>query len=204
MLLETVAATSGVYAMMGVGNAFLEYGYFVGSTVNEGTLEKINGPVSGAELYTAKQVYRPPVYIAAGGSGAGVGIPVGGGLDTEFRRTHSKFNAEGTANTYMNYWAPRERGRISWINTADQLANVSARYGIDTSAFPVALPIRVHEHKWSGPVWHDQKAARISPNKLEVARAAAWVRRWPYTVTAGVVAVITLWSLSGDDRRRRA
>lgn len=203
MLLETIAATSGAYATLGVGNAFLEYGYFVGSTVNEGTLEKINGPVNGAELYTAKEVYRPPTYVTAGNHGAGVSIPVGGGNDTEFRRTYSKFNVEGNTNTYTNYWAPRERGRISWINTADQLANVSNRYGIDTSAFPVALPIRVHEHTWSGTVWCDQRSARISPNKLEVARAAAWARRWPLTVTAGVVAAITLFTLSGDDRRRR-
>ncbi len=200
MLLEVIAVTSGTYTAMSLTSVGLLYRQLVGDKIKEGSLEKISGPVAGAELYTAKQEYRPPVYIGAGSSGAGVGIPVGGGIDTEFRRTHSKFNVEG-GGTYTNYWVPSERGRISWINTADQLANVSARYGIDTSAFPVSVPIRVHEHTWTGPVWHDQRSARIGPNKLEVARAAAWARRSPYTVAAGVVAAVTLFTLSGDDRR---
>jgi hypothetical protein len=202
MLLETIAVTSGAYTVMSVGTVGFIYRQLVGNKTTEGVLEKIEGSVTGAELYTAKQEYRPPIYIGAGSS-VGVGIPVGGGTDTEFRRTHSKFNVEGSTAVYTNYWAPNVRGRISWINTADQLANVSARYGIDTSAFPVALPIRVHEHAWAGPVWHDQRSARIGPHKHEVARAAAWARRSPYTVTAGVVAAIALIALSGDGRRGR-
>lgn len=202
MLLEMIAVTSGAYAGTSLLSVGMTYERLMGSKTEEGSLEKISGEVTGAELYTAKQEYRPPIYVGAGSSGVGVGIPVGGGTDTEFRRTHSRFNAEGTTNSYTNYWSPHERGRISWINTADQLANVSTRYGIDTSAFPVSLPIRVHEHAWKGPVWHDQKAARIGPNKREVARAAAWARRSPYTVLAGFVAAISIFTLSGDDRRR--
>lgn len=201
MLLETIAVASGAYTATSLGSVGLFYKQLVGDKTQEGSLEKIAGPVTGAELYTSKQEYRPPIYIGAGSSGAGVGIPVGGGTDTEFRRTHSKFNAEG-GGAYTNYWAPHERGRISWINTAEQLANVSARHGIDTSAFPVTLPIRVHEHTWAGPVWHDQRSARIGPNKFEVARAAAWARRSPHTVLAGFVAAVSIFALSGDDRRR--
>lgn len=198
MFLETVAATSGAYATVGLCNALIEYNAFAG----DGALEKVDGPVEGAELYTAKQTYRPPVYLNTGTGHVSVGIPVGNGeVDTEYRRTYSKFRAKDTSSSYTNYWSPSERGRISWINTADQLANVSNRYSIDTSAFPVAFPIRVHEHTWPGPVWHDQKAARIGPNKLEVARAAAWARRFPYSVTAAAVAVVTMFALNDADRR---
>jgi len=56
--------------------------------------------VMGVELYVQKDRYHPPVYIGTGGSGAGIGIPVGGGTETEFVRLHSKFTDAGGALVY--------------------------------------------------------------------------------------------------------
>ena len=119
------------------------------------------------------------------GGNTGIGIPVGGGIDTEYVRAHSKFTG-GKGNAWTNYWAPDHAGSIRWINTVDQLSNVANQYSIDTGSFPVSLPIKMHEHKWPGSVWADRHAARIGPNKASVARAAAMARRMPLSITAGV------------------
>lgn len=182
---ETFAAITGVYAIGSAVDVMLKANRFT----NRGGLEEIKEPVTGVELYSAKQEFSPPIYINTGGR-TGLSIPVGGSMDTEYVRAHSKFNtAEGS---WTNYWAPDLQGRVRWINTVDQLSNVASQYKIDTGAFPVSLPIKLHEHKWDGPVWADRRSARIGPNKVAVARAAAFARRMPLSLTAGVAAVGTL------------
>lgn len=177
--LEIFAAATGLYAL----GSLIDVGVKVDTFVKKGGLEEITEPVTGAELYTAKQEFRAPIYVNMGNSG--IGIPVGGRLDTEYIRAHSKF-INGKGNTWTNYWAPDHEGRVRWINTVEQLSNVASQYKIDTGSFPVSLPIKLHEHKWEGPVWCDRRAARIGTNKRLVARAAAMARRMPLSITAGV------------------
>lgn len=181
MIAELLSST---YAVASAGAMALKYQEMM---VYPDGLPQTEGEVKGVELYTPKDRVTPPIYVGGGTAGVGVGIPVGGGSEREYNRAHSSFtDSKGT--TLRNYWAPSDPGRIFWINTAEQLTNVANQHAIDLAAFPVQLPMRAHEHVWKGPVWYDQRAGQIGPRKSEIARAAVWARRWPFTATAGVVA----------------
>lgn len=185
MIAELLTST---YAVASAGAMALKYQDMM---LYPNGLPQTEGEVKGVELYTPKDRVSPPVYVGGGTAGVGIGVPIGGGSEREYNRAHSSFtDSKGT--TLRNYWAPNDPGRIFWINTAEQLTNVANQHAIDLAAFPVQLPMRVHEHVWKGPVWYDQRSGRIGPRKSEIARAAVWARRWPLTATAGVVAAALL------------
>ena len=120
-----------------------------------------NQGAGGVELYAYKQHISQPVYLEVW-EGTGINIPVGGGhlrYDPVF--LYSQFY--GTTNTVMMEYnnlqvaSSATRHTETYINTQNDLIQMGLRYGINLKLFPVTLPIKAVEYKWSDSVWADPK-----------------------------------------------
>ena len=188
MLLDILAVGSTGYAAVSAARGLLMYRRFLNE---KGTLEEITEPIKGVELYTPTKHVNPPVYMTLGNSH--VSVPIGGGdVSTDYKRAHSSFIGDKTGRQWTNYWAPNLRGHEFYINSAEQLISTAEQYKIDLQTFPAMLPMKAHAHKWHSPVWADGHSGRISTSRAEVARAAAFARRYPLSMTAAVVGGVTL------------
>lgn len=199
MLLDILAATSTGYATVSAARSVLMYRKFL---KEQGGLEEITEPMKGIELYKPTSHVNPPVYMTLGNSH--VSVPIGGGdVTTDYKRAHSSFIGDRTGRQWTNYWTPNHHGHEFYINSPEQLTSVAEQYKIDLQTFPAMLPMKAHAHKWAPTVWADAQSARISTSRADVARAAAFARRYPLTLTIGALAAITTAMAVADWKERR-
>lgn len=175
------------------------------SLKNGETLQSITDCSNCIELYTNEQRYEPPIFINTGNSSAvGVGIPIGGGLSSDWKRIYSVVYGDDNEINYMNYTTRFDNTPPSthYINTGDDLTVfMNSHPFIGKSSFPVKLPLKVQSYsfkKAAPALWIAPKVAVIA-DSIGVAKVEAALnytfRGWRYPVAA--IAGVTWLATAG-------
>jgi hypothetical protein len=104
------------------------------------------------ELSVEETRNDPPIYIGTGASGAGVGIPVGGGNYNELKTILEVAIPKDRKDIYPYNWTFTDLGRTPcapptryWLNTPDDLKNFFETHGIPQNIAPLRLPMQIRE-----------------------------------------------------------
>jgi hypothetical protein len=200
MLLEVFGLSSGFTAYWLTRNWLDVAKLQRGETLKDGSIiEKEEKPGEAVGLYIRENKFIPPIYLNVG-TLLGVGIPVGGGFETDYIPVFHSVRT-GTMQKSIKVLDLAGDAQTTYINDVNTLENFLSGHQITLADIPVTFPLQVRKKQLSSHMWYSSKWGIGGSDRRAVATYIAKARRWApgeFVWASALVATISVWMLSND------
>lgn len=196
MILELLTGLTGAYTVASMVNSYKKKQMLEDGTHKEIKVDEMDTEVKGLSINAIVKEKQDPVYMKANNN-SNIMIPVGGYTYEREKEIYNKFINTTTRDDYENFTCTNEPFNKYYINTPEMIETTFKKYNVNTTLFPINLPLVVYEYKLEKPVYkiYHENTGVIGVNKLSVINKFVSKTRYPLTFTAGAFCVVgcVLW-----------
>jgi hypothetical protein len=167
---------AGSYCLASGIHSYIRYKNIMNNNLDgNNQVSLIPGKISAVEFIGYKTSLNVPMYIDAGNSGNN--LPIGGGISDEEVKLYFKFF---DYDSFNNYQIIKDKGTSKFINNNKTLNEELLKYNIHDTEFPMSLPMKMIEYKYTNGVYLLDKYASSNLNNIAIHYALK--KRYPLSI----------------------